>query len=76
MTKIELVNLLELDLVDVPDNAEIYVYADHGQATEKSSSLSLCKDENLPSNGDDLTWRSLDEVKNRGHVTAICIEGL
>jgi hypothetical protein len=43
-------------LSDVPDNAEIYVEADHGQNPERCPVLLFTADEELPNYGEDIAW--------------------
>jgi len=71
MTKVELLEAL----ADVPDDAIIYVEADHGQQPEKAHGVDYTfadfDDEGAPYYGDELAWQK--STKKRFAVSAVCI---
>jgi hypothetical protein len=74
MTKKELVEMLAF----YPDDAIIYVEADHAQTPLQADCLGLSKDEKdeqdkLPYDGEDMCWRETKDVKKTDQVTAISI---
>jgi len=69
MTKKELIEELSI----YPDDAIIYIEADHGQLPEQVDNIFVTKDEELPYTSEDIAWRGLDEVKKIDQVTAIKI---
>jgi hypothetical protein len=60
-------NVLKLKqtLLNIPDDAEIYIEADHGQSPEKAYTI-LATDEDLddgilPYDGEDIDWKEIED---------------
>jgi len=66
MTKQELTKLLE----NIPDDAVIYIEADHEQQPEQTGGVRVTKDAYLPYYGDDMNW---NEELDPKEVTAVLI---
>lgn len=71
--------------LNIPDDAEIYVYADHGQDFENAYCIEVSRSENLEYE-DMRIWEwqnykdtydddALEEYDENGKITAICICG-
>lgn len=71
--------------LNIPDEAVIYVYADHGQDCEMSYGMYVSRSVDVDS-PDSMIWEysnykkvydddALEEYDESGKITAICIEG-
>lgn len=60
-------------LKDVPQNAEVYIEADHGQLAEQASSLGFTYDDELPYYGDDISFKYTINTFSKKKVTAVII---
>ena len=58
MTKEKLVNLLE----PIPDDAIVYIEADHSQTAEQVSNIRVTGDHSLPYYGDDMNWVDIEDI--------------
>jgi len=62
-----MLNVLELKrfLSNIPDNAIVYVEADHGQSSEQAHSISASdkyfEDDEIPYYGEDISWKDISE---------------
>lgn len=55
---------------DIPEDAVVYIEADHGQSPEQAGIIEVTADIDLPPNGDEVAWRNIGKVSL---VTAILI---
>jgi len=61
-------------LADLPDDAEVYVEADHGQSPEKAGWFATTAASELPHYGEEIEWGDdLDVELNTLNVTAVMI---
>jgi len=68
MTVAELIQQLQ----SYPDDAVVYVEADHGQTAERMNSILQTDESELPYYGDDLNWEDIDfDGVNPDNATAI-----
>jgi len=73
-------NTLELKqlLSNIPDNAVIYIEADHGQQSEQSSRVLVTDEEfedvKAPYYGEDFSWVEIDGLYDIKNVTAVLIQ--
>ena len=58
---------------DLPDTADVYVEADHGQSPEPADGVSICHARKLPYYGDDLPWCPVEESEGSACCTAVLI---
>jgi len=59
----------------IPDDATIYVEADHGQSPEQASGVRVCVETHvkMPFYGDDLEWEDVESTTDWSKVTAVKI---
>jgi hypothetical protein len=62
---------LKEQLANLPDDALVYVEADHGQLPEQACSLFITDSSQTDHYGDDIAWE--DSVSDIAKVTAILI---
>jgi len=73
-----MLNVLELKrlLSDIPDNAVIYIEADHGQQSEQAGDILISDDEfedgEIPHYGEDIGWKDISEC-DISLITAVLI---
>ena len=73
-----MLNVLELKrlLSDIPDNAIVYVEADHGQSSEQAHSISASDEyfeyNESPYYGEDIGWKDISEC-DISLITAVLI---
>jgi len=63
---------LKAMLADMPDDAIVYVEADHSQSAEQAGWFSMSDDIDTPYNGEEMEW-SEDNEMNPLDVTAVII---
>jgi len=75
-----MLNVLELKrlLSDIPDNAIVYVEADHGQSSEQASRVLVTDEEfndgKTPYYGENIDWVEIDELYDASNITAVLIQ--
>jgi len=73
-----MIDVLELKrlLSYIPDNAIVYIEADHGQSPEQAYSISVTNEEftdgELPYYGEDIDWKNISECE-KDKITAVKI---
>lgn len=59
---------------NIPDDAEVYAYADHGQTPEQvGNNLTITCEKDLKYYGDEFQWMDSEEYSDSIKVTAICV---
>ena len=72
-------NALELKqlLSNIPDNAMIYIEADHGQQSEQAGRILVTDEEfendKFPYYGEELDWIGIEELYDANNITAVLI---
>jgi hypothetical protein len=59
-------------IANLPDEAIVYVEADHGQLPEHAGFVDITYDSQLHFYGDEIDWRTTEDMLYN-QVTAICI---
>jgi len=63
-------------LLDIPDNATIYIEADHGQSPEQAHSIFVTDEEfadgEYPYYGEDIDWKDISECE-KDKISAVKI---
>lgn len=63
---------LKDNLKDIPDDAIVYVYADHGQTAEQAGFFNVTSDNELEYYGEEIDWDGKIDLDSK-NITAIMI---